>query len=177
MRIVRRPAPRPEVVRPAESEILPPSEPLAFRENRAGTSRALRLFLIFGLGLAAIYLFFLALAVTSPSPGVNSAPLVYGLLTGMTAVLAVFGWSITLGRTPRSFRVATDGIVVRERMGGLRRFANSAQLRVRVTARYDRGLLGREATEMVELSVDRRGKKNYLVTAGVFVDTGPADLR
>ena len=141
-----------------------------FQPNRGGTARAWRLFAVYAIALLAIYLLFLALALTSPVEGVRDNALPWLYLSVVTAALAAAGWLLTLGRTPSGAILRSEELVVRERTGRLRRFPAHALSERKVVHRYSPSLLGPQATEFVELRTSDRGRRTYLVGEGFFED-------
>ncbi|MCI4325665.1 MAG: hypothetical protein L3K00_07305 [Thermoplasmata archaeon] len=139
-----------------------------FEGNEAGTGRGVRLFAVFGIALLAIYLVFLGLAATSPSPGVSGNWTVYALLTVLTLGLGAVGAAVTLLRAPSGVSFAPEFLIVSERLGRRRRWPLPPQLRLHVLQRYPRGLFGGEATELVELSDGKGQRSAYLVGRGFF---------
>jgi hypothetical protein len=140
----------------------------SFEANEAGTGRGVRLFSVFGVALLAIYIVFLALAATSPSPGVSANPTVYALLTVLTLGLGAVGAAVTLLRAPTGVSFAPDFLIVSERLGTRRRWPVPPQLRLHVLQRYPRGLFGGEPTELIELSDGKGRRAAYLVGRGFF---------
>ncbi len=139
-----------------------------YRENRGGTTRALRVYLLFLLVLVVLYATFLGLALTSSSPGLSTN---YAVLAGFSAIalaLAIVGWFITLGRAPRGVRFKTSETMITERTRRVRRFPPAPSLTVRVVGRYPSNLLSPEPTELVELLTETHGTRVYLVEAGLL---------
>jgi hypothetical protein len=139
-----------------------------FEANEAGTGRGVRLFAVFGIALLAIYLLFLGLTVTSPSPGVSGNWVVYALLTVLTFGLGAVGAAVTLLRAPSGVSFTADSLIVSERLGKRRRWPLPPQLRLHVLQRYPRGLFGGEPTELIELSDGKGHRAAYLVGRGFF---------
>jgi hypothetical protein len=139
-----------------------------FESNAAGTGRGLRLFAMFGFALLAIYLLFLGLTATSPSPGIRSNLDVYAILTLLTLALGAVGAAVTLLRAPSGVAFADDAVIVSERLGRRRRWPLPPQLRLHILQRYPRGLFGGEPTELVELSDGKGHRSAYLVGRGFF---------
>jgi hypothetical protein len=140
----------------------------AYEANRAGTSRALRVFALFGVGLVVILSLFAGLAATSPDPGISDSATVYGLLALTTVVLAGLGLVITILRAPQGAAFGSDGVLVTDRLGRRRRWPVGGQLKTRVLQSYPPSLFGSEPTELIELS-DRDGHHAaYLVGRGFF---------
>jgi hypothetical protein len=126
------------------------------------------LFLLFVLVALAVYVTFVALAASSPTSGVKDNPAVYLVLTLVAVLLALIGFFITLGRAPRAVAWRGEHLVVRERLGKLRRFRRVG-LQVSVVYRYTPGFLSADATELVTVT-DADGRRgNYLVGRG-FLD-------
>jgi hypothetical protein len=140
----------------------------AFIPNHAGERRAWRLFATYLLALAVIYALFLGLALTSPSPGPRDDTAAWASLTLLAAALAGGGWTITLGRAPRGAALVGGDLAVRERWGRVRRFPAGSEAHRRVVHHYPSGILGPDATEMVELVAVDRSRRTYLVGEGYF---------
>jgi hypothetical protein len=133
--------------------------------NVAGSSRALRTFLLFVVLLAVIYGVFMDLAVTSVVNGTNYA--VEGILTASVAVALVVGWFVTLGQTPSAAWVENGQLVVLGRMGRPRRFPTDT-VRIHVLRSNGAGLFGPEPTEFVEISLAGGTRRTYLVGTHFF---------
>lgn len=148
---------------------LPPDGPAAaFVENTAGRTRALRLFSLYAVLLAAVYVAFLGVVLAAPSSAARGDPVTIAALSVVAAALALWGYLITLARTPRGVRFQGSEIVVVERPGRSRRFVAPPALELSVVYRYRPGLLAREPTELVEVtSVDGR-RRTYLVAQGLL---------
>jgi len=167
------------ISRPAAA--VPPSGALqraAFAEgwvpNRAGELRARRLFVLFAGLLALIYLTFVALASSGTDSGVRSAPVAWGIFTGLAVLLGLWGWTLTYGKTPRSAQRRDADLLVRERLGHVRRFPVEAAASLRVVQHYDAGMLGPQATQVVELLSRERRRREYLVGERFFQElAGP----
>jgi hypothetical protein len=133
--------------------------------NPAGSSRALRTFLLFLVALAVIYGVFMGFAVTSAAAGTNSA--IEVVLTLSVAVALVIGWWVTLGQAPTTAYVEAGELVVRERTGRTRRFPIDG-LRVTMLRSNDAGFLGSDPTEFVQLSAPHGPRRTYLVGTHFF---------
>ncbi|MCI4318712.1 MAG: hypothetical protein L3K23_01080 [Thermoplasmata archaeon] len=139
-----------------------------FAPNRGGAQRGVRLFLLFVVVALAVYVTFVGLAASSPTSGVKDNPAVYVVLTMVAALIALVGFFITLGRAPRAAAWRSEHLLVRERLGKLRRFRR-AGLQVSVVYRYTPGFLSTDPTELVTVT-DADGRRgNYLVGRG-FLD-------
>jgi len=139
-----------------------------FEANHAGSGRAYRLYIMFGVALIFIFLLFAALAATSPAPGVAHNATVYAWLLVVTLLLGALGAYITILRAPRGAAFTTEGIVITDRLGRRRRWPPPPALTTRIVHRYPGGLLGLEATELVELSDSAGHSAQYLVGRGFF---------
>jgi hypothetical protein len=133
--------------------------------NSAGGTRAFRTFLLFLVGLAAIYGLFLGLAVRDTSAATGTS--VEEVLTAAVAVSLVVGWLVTLGQAPAAAWIANGQLVVRERTGRSRRFP-AATVRFHVLRTNGVGPFGPDPTEFVEVSAPGGGRRTYLVGAGFF---------
>lgn len=119
------------------------------------------------MALFVIYLISLGIASQGPG-GLGATAGAWVVFTVIAVLFALVAWLLTLARAPRGAWVGLSEVVVRERFGGLRRFAGLATLRVEVTQRYARGWLSREPTELVRLSESGGPTRMYLVTEGFF---------
>ena len=129
--------------------------------NRAAERRAARLFGLFVLVLIAIYAVFLGLAESTR--GLGTAPIAWGIFSLLAVVLAVWGWTITFGRTPRGAQRRDTEILVRERLGRIRRFPIAAARNARVVQHYASGIVGPDPTEVVEIMAADRSNRTYVV--------------
>jgi hypothetical protein len=136
--------------------------------NRAGEARARRLFGLFTVVLIVIYGAFIGLAALGPSSGVRSAPVAWGIFTLLAVLLGLWGWTLTFGKTPRSAQRREADLLVRERTGRIRRFPVESTRSMRVVQHYSGGVLGPDATEVVELLSRERSRREYLVGEGYF---------
>jgi hypothetical protein len=139
-----------------------------YETNAAGTSRAVRVFALFVVGLLVILGLFGALAATSPDPGISQSATVYALLGVTTALLAAVGALITLVRAPRGAAFRVDAVLVTERLGRRRRWPIGSALKTRVLQTYPAGLFGSDPTELIELSDGSGHRAAYLVGRGFF---------
>ncbi|MCI4317685.1 MAG: hypothetical protein L3J96_04035, partial [Thermoplasmata archaeon] len=148
--------------------VTPTAPASRFVSNDAGSARAYRLFIVYLAGLIASYLAFLVLAFTAPQPGTREDLVVLGGLSVAAVILIGWGWVITVGRAPRGIRFEGKELIVLERWGRPKRFESPPLLELRVVYRYTPGFLGREPTELVEVtSLDGR-KRAYLVRRGLL---------
>jgi hypothetical protein len=138
--------------------------------NRAAERRARRLFGLFLLVLVLIYLAFVGLGELGSSSGLRSAPAAWVVFSALAAGLAAWGWFLTLGRTPRSALVREGEILVRERLGRVRRFPVEWAVAPRVVQQYPASFLGPEPTEVVEVAGSDRVRRTYLVGERFFED-------
>jgi hypothetical protein len=161
-RSVRIPRRTSDVATPVDGESAMPR----FIANTAGTTRGTRLFGLYLLLLAVIYLLFVGLAVTSrpASPATNS--LAWGLFSGLAALFGISGWWVTLGRAPRGVRMLGEEFAVQERLGRIRRFPSTTERHV--VRRFPASPLGPEPTEFVELTERDGVKRTYLVGESFF---------
>jgi hypothetical protein len=139
-------------------------------QNQAGEARARRLFGLFVVVLLVIYGAFVGLATAGSSSGVRSAPAAWAIFTLLAVLLGLWGWSLTFGKTPRSAQRREGDLLVRERMGRVRRFPVESAFSMRVVQRYHAGVLGPQATEVVELLTRERRSREYLVGERYFQD-------
>ncbi|MCI4360143.1 MAG: hypothetical protein L3J91_00405 [Thermoplasmata archaeon] len=140
----------------------------AWVRNRAGELRAGRLFGLFVVVLIAIYAWFVGLALLGSHAGLLTAPAAWGLFTVVAVVLALWGWSITYGRTPKGAQRREGEILVRERMGRIRRFPIESVAGIKIAQHYPASFLGPEPTEFVELLTRERMRRTYLVGERFF---------
>jgi hypothetical protein len=147
---------------------------LGWVPNRAGEARARRLFGLFVVVLVAIYASFVVLAAASASSGIRSAPVAWGIFTLLAALLGLWGWTITFGKTPRGAQRRDDDILVRERLGKVRRFPVESTKAPRVVQHYGASALGPEATQVVQILTRERRPREYLVGDRFFEElAGP----
>jgi hypothetical protein len=139
--------------------------------NSAGGARAFRTFLLFLVGLAAIYGLFLGLAVRTASAATSMS--VEEVLTAAVAVSLVVGWLVTLGQAPAAAWIENGQLIIRERTGRSRRFP-AATVRFHVLRTNGVGPFGPEPTEYVEVSAPHGGRRTYLVGANFFDFARPA---
>ncbi|MCI4357023.1 MAG: hypothetical protein L3K18_07785 [Thermoplasmata archaeon] len=139
-----------------------------FEPNHAGSGRAYRLYVMFGTALVFIFILFAALAATSPAPGVAHNSTVYAWLLIVTLFLGAVGAFVTILRAPKGATFSTEGVVITDRLGRRRRWPAPPTLSTRIVHRYPGGLLGFEATELVELSDNAGHSAQYLVGRGFF---------
>jgi hypothetical protein len=138
-----------------------------------GEQRGTRLFLLFVLVALVVYGTFLALAASSPTQGVRTNPAIYGILTLVALLIAATGFLVTLGRAPRAAAWREEHLVVRERLGALRRFRRDS-LRITVVYRYPASLLSSGPTVLVTVGDADGRMRNYLVGQGFLgPDEGP----
>ena len=122
--------------------------------------------------MAIFYVVFVGLSATSSSSGVRNNPGIYGTLTVFMLALSVIGFLVTLARAPRSLAWRDDQLVVRERLGKLRRFHRDG-LRASVLFRYPRSFLAADPTELVTITDETGRRHHYLVGQGTLTDVGP----
>ena len=161
VRIARTPAPRATTAEAARTRFVP---------NRAGVARGRRLFLLFGLVLLAIYALFAALTLANPLPGVRDNLFAWAAFSALALLLAVWGWSITIGRAPRGVVLQREELLVREPLGASRRLPRSALNGLKVVQRYSAGWLAPEPTVLVEVRPERGRARTYLVGEAFFAD-------
>lgn len=138
------------------------------RPNLAGFQRALRLALIYLVGLALIFgLFagFTEAAPTSKGSGATTDLLFFGVAA---LAFAVVGTLVALHAAPRAIIVKESSIVVIGRWGRRTAWAPRSELRLRVVRRHPAGFLSSEPVESIELAVPGRPAQVYLVTQGLF---------
>lgn len=168
VRIARKPGPD----RPAPATGAPPESCPDFRANSLGTQRGIRLFALFGILAVGIYLLFTGLVASSSSSGLRGDPAVYGSLTLLVVVLLVIGFLLTLARAPKAVAWRAEALVVRERLGRVRRFAR-AGLTTAVVYRYPAGWLATGPTELVTVADAQGHHRYYLVGHGALELDGP----
>ena len=132
------------------------------RTNVAGSTRAWRLFGVFAVLLVVIYALFLAISARAAG-GLSAAPAVPAAFSLLALGLAVWGWSITLGRAPRSVTVRADATLVVERTGRARRFAAEPPVTLDIVERYGAGWLSPEPTQLVRIAAPHGRARLYLV--------------
>ena len=138
------------------------------RRNLAGFQRALRLALIYLVGLALIFVLFVGYAQTASvtrGTGAGTDLMVFGIAA---RPLAIVGMLIALHPAPRAIEVTGTAFVVVGRWGRRTEWAPRAELRLRVVRRFAAGFLSSEPVESIELAVPGRPARTYLVTQGLF---------
>ena len=141
------------------------------RENVGARRRAIRLSLLYGIGLAAVYAALVASAQTAPSGGSAGSSedlLLAGLLA---AALAAAGALVALGAAPRAVVVGEDVTVVIGRFGHRYRYPGRARLRTTVLQRVPAGLLSPVPLESVELA-GGSSRRAFLIEEGLL-EPGP----
>ncbi len=128
--------------------------------------RAGRVFGLFVVGILTIYFLFIVIAETGA--GVRAAPTAWIIFTLLAVALAGSGWTITFGRTPRGAQRREGDILVRERIGRVRRFPVEAAAAPKVLQRFDGGILGPQPTEVVEIATRERVYRTYIVGERFF---------
>lgn len=144
------------------------------RENAAGRQRAVRLFGLFAVALAALYGAFLALSA-SAAGGIGAAPVGLALFSALAAAFLLWAWGITLRRAPLSVRFAPRAIVVQESGRRTRIFPLGPALERAVVERYAASPFGPSPTELVRVGDAGGRQRLYLVARGLFEGPpGPA---
>ena len=172
-RVVRIPQSRPhKAVRGARSDSAhrprEPADALERRPNVAGTRRAVRLSLVFGVALGIVFLVLAALGRSEPrgtSAGAGFDLLVLGV-AGLA--VAVGGIVLSLHSAPRRVEVGPTAIVVVGRWGRRTEWAPPGQLKCRLARRYPPSLLSGEPVALMELRLPGRPSRTYLVAEGLF---------
>ena len=142
--------------------------PVPFRKNVAGLQRALRLVLIYLIGLALVFLAFVAIDLSVPG-GTGAGATFDLVLFGLVALgFALAGSMVALHPVPRLVGVTPDAIVVVGRWGRRAEWGPRERVRVRVLRRFPAGFLSHEPVESVELAAPGRPPRNYVVAEGLF---------
>jgi len=123
---------------------------------------------LFLLVLVVIYGVFVALAELGSSSGVRSAPVAWGVFSLLAVLFAVWGWSITFGKTPRSAQRRETDILVRERLGRVRRFPVGSAVTLKVVQHNGGGILGPLPTQVVEIVSREHSRRTYIVGERFF---------
>lgn len=139
-----------------------------FAENRAGLCRARRLFVVYGVALAAILALTLALSFSGPTPAASRTPTEPWGLVGLAAALGAVGGLLTFGRTPTAVAVSGEELWVRERGGRVRRFPAPPSTRLAVEERYPSGWLAPAPTELVRISPPDGRTRRYIVESSLL---------
>lgn len=155
------------------------AEPVAastgFRRNTGGMTRAVRLFVIYLILLALIYGIFVAALATSRA-GLGGIPATApALLSALAVVLGVWGFLITLARTPRGVELRANGFVLTEFFGARRTFDTRGAYDFHVENRYSAGWLSPGPTEMVRLGLPGRAPRRYLVDLRLIPEPAGAE--
>ena len=138
------------------------------RPNVGGSQRAVRIALLYLLGLTGVYLAFVLYARSAPggmTPGAGSALL---LFSAAAAGFGAAGAILALHPAPRAVEISPSQIVVLGRWGGRRRWPRSRELHVRVVRRFPPWGLSAVAVELVEVSTPGRPARSYLVEEGLL---------
>ncbi len=141
---------------------------IGFRRNSFALTRALRLYLLYLVALVAIYGAFVAdLAASRAGFAGNptSAPL---FITLLAIASALWGYFLTLARTPRGVELREHAFVLVEFTGRRREYDLRRALDVRVENRYPAGWLAPGPTELVRLNVPGRPSRLYLLSLGLL---------
>ena len=157
--------------RPGAAPGAAPAE--GYRPNTAALTRSTRLFLLFLVGLLLAYGTFVGLLYSRPAAAASVGTGTLGLLSLFAAVVAVYGFAITLGRTPRAVETSGDRLVVIEFLGTRRSFPLDGSFRPTVENRYATGPLAPQPTEMVALASARGPTRRYLLAAGLVAPAAP----
>jgi hypothetical protein len=136
--------------------------------NQAGEARARRIFGLFLGVLLVIYAAFAGLAAFGAGSGLRAAPVAWGIFTLLAALLALWGFALTFGKTPRSAQRRDADILVRERLGRIRRFPVESAASLRVVEHHTASFLGPLATQVVEIQSRERRRSEYLVGERFF---------
>ncbi len=168
VRVARAPGSVDPVPRSRSPESSEPKVP--FRPNRGATTRGLRLSLLYGVGIAAVYAFLVALTRSSSTGGTSGATYELELAGLLAAVLGVGGALLVVSSTPRGVLLGEEEVVIVGRFGGRHPFPRGARLRRRVVQRFPPGILSPVAIESIELSGWSR-RKTFLLDAELI----PAD--
>ncbi len=139
---VGRAVPRPRPARP-DGEV---------RVNRGASTRALRLSLLYGVGIAAVYAFLVALTYASSVPVTSGVTYELELAGVLAVVLGGAGIVLVLSSTPRAVLVGPEETVVIGRFGQRHHFPSGARLQTRRLHRFPPGPLASVAVESTELS-------------------------
>lgn len=138
-----------------------------FVENRAGWTRAYRLFAGFSLALVVVYVAVVADAVVAV-PGVASDTVALAILTALAGAFVVAGASVTITRAPRGVWWTPEELIVQERYSRPRRFPKSVPRHV--ARRFPAGLLAPGPTEIVEVVPALGRRMTYLVDEGLLTE-------
>lgn len=145
----------PHPVRLATPIVAPPPSagpPTDRRANRAATQRAIRLSVLYALGIAAVYALLVGIARAGPtgtSVGTSADLLFAGLLA---LVLAAIGVIVSLDAAPRAVELGDAETVVVGRFGRRYHYPGRDRLRSTVLQRFPSGLLSPVALESVEIA-------------------------
>ncbi len=163
IRIARRPVAAAAPATPPPAAPAPPAEPPGeYRENRGGTRRASRLFVLVLAAVVALYVGLLGLLARGPG-GIGTNDPLLAFLGVFAVALGVLGWQVTLGQTPRGVWREGSRLLVRERLGRRRELAGDPPGSPIVARRYAASWLNPEATILVRVKDVTGLSRLYLV--------------
>jgi len=167
----RRPAPAEPSAEPAAAPPTSVGPPAEVRLNTGATRRAVRLSVVFVLGIAGVYALLVALTFAGPAAG--SAGASQGLLwSGVAAVLvAVAGAVVSLGSAPRAVELGEGSTVVVGRFGHRYAFPGRYQLRTTVLRRFRAGPMSPVPMESVEIA-GGTSRRSFLIDEGLLATAG-----
>jgi hypothetical protein len=161
----------PHQVRPATRPVVAPTPrggpPTDRRVNRAATQRAIRLSVLYALGIAAVYALLVGIALEGPtgsSAGTAGDLLFAGLLA---LVLAAIGVLVSLGTAPRAVELGDAETVVVGRFGRRYHFPARDRLHTTVLQRFPAGLLSPVTLESVEIAGGTT-RRSFLLDEGLL---------
>lgn len=139
-----------------------------YRANVGGSKQTRATFVAFLAGLLVLYVGFVGILSSSPTPGERSNVPAYALFTLVLVALALGGFLLTLYRAPRGLRREGNDLVVVERTGRISRFALGPGLEGRVLKRYPPDPFHDLATELVRLNRGDGSGRTYLIERGLL---------
>ena len=142
------------------------------RRNVSGFQRALRLTLVYLVGMALIYALIVGYTLMAPiaqGTGVGTDLLLFGIAA---LAFAIVGTLVALHPVPRAIELTPTAVVVVGRWGARTEWTPRGELKLRVVRRFPAGLHSSEPVTSVELSLPGRPPRTYLVTEGL-IPVGP----
>jgi hypothetical protein len=145
----------------------------AYRPNRAGTQRAVRLTLLFLVLLAALYVLLVALDRSTPGGTTSGATSGLYLFSEIAALIGVGGAVLTLAQAPRGVEFRPQATIVVGRFGRRRPFPPEGSLSVRSLRRYPRSFLAGEPVLTLELTRENGRRATIWLEEGILAPTEP----
>jgi len=150
---------------------------LQIRPNRAGTQRAIRLSALYVALLTVLYATFALIGRSAPGGTGSAGADELAIFSIAAVVLAVVGVVFTFTPVPRAVVPREDGFLIIGRWGRRSDWSPLDEITIHRVRRYSPGLLASGPVDSVELSRDGRGRKSYLIEAGLLPEPPGRDRR